>query len=130
RHGAAGGAAAKEFARGNIRLVPALFGQQPAWTCRAFQGREELPCGLRPSCRELVMGALAGQERPGAAGPGPVEGPAILVLAVPVEIVAIPDRTLRQVDLQQGIDRAHRVEDTWIVGGPQAEAHERQRVGT
>ncbi len=74
------------------------------------------------------MGALAGQERPGAAGPSPVEGPAIIVLAVAVPIVAIPHRTLRQIDLQQGIDCAHCVEDTWIVGGTHAEAHERQRV--
>ena len=51
--------------------------------------------------RELVMRALAGQQRPGPADAGAVEGPAILVLAVAVAVVALPARTARQIDLQQ-----------------------------
>ena len=46
---------------------------------------------------------------------------AVLMLAIPIQIVAVPDWTLRQIDLKQGIQRANRIDDSRIIRGAQPE---------
>ena len=74
------------------------------------------------------MGALAGQQRPGATDAGSVERPAVGVFAVPVTLIAMPRRTARRVDLERRVDDLHRVHDARIICRAQPEAHERERV--
>ena len=75
------------------------------------------------------MRAFAGEQRPGAADAGAVERAAVRLLAVAVGGVAVPERPLRQLDLQRVVDRPHGVDDMRVVRGAQAEAHQRQRIG-
>jgi hypothetical protein len=80
--------------------------------------------------RDLVMRTLAGQQRPRPADSDAVERPAVHMLAIAVAVVTMPARSGRQLDLQQGIDYTQRIADTRIVRCAQAEAHQRQCVGT
>src|SRR5208283_5137500 len=79
--------------------------------------------------RQSIMRALSGQQWPGPADAGSVEGGAIFVLAVAVAVIAVPARSLGQFHAEQGVDRAQRVEDARIIRRAQAETHQRQRVG-
>ena len=118
--GGARGLAAEEFQRGNVGRVPNLFGKQAAVAGGGvFHHGQQ---GLRfvaMSGGESVVGAFSGEQRPGAADAGAIEGGAIFVLAVAVAVVAIPARALRQFDCEQGVDGTQRVEDARIVGGAQ-----------
>ena len=58
---------------------------------------------------QLVMRALAGEQRPGPADAGAVERRAVLVLAIAVAVVAAPARARRQLDLEQRVDDTRRV---------------------
>src|SRR6266478_7637821 len=87
----------EQFERGNVVCVPDLLGNQTATFGGKLHDPEQGFGGLGTSCRQLVMGALARQQRPGPSDAGSVEGRAIFVLAVAVTVVAIPARALRQV---------------------------------
>ena len=75
------------------------------------------------------MAALAGQQRPAAPAPGAVIGAAVIVLAIAVAIVAMPDRARGGVGLQQRIGDPDRIEDQRVVGAAQAEAHQLEELG-
>src|ERR1700676_4511550 len=75
------------------------------------------------------MGALSGEQGPGAADAGAVEGRAVFVFAVAVAVIAIPARALRQLDRQQRVDGAKSIQNARIIGRAQAKSHQRQRVG-
>ena len=113
---------------GNRRSVPDLLRDEPAGAGLRFDGREQrLRLGLAPG-GQRVMRALAGQQRPDPADADAVERPPVRLFAVAVEIVAPPARALREIDLQHLVDDRDRVENAGIVGGAQAEPHERERV--
>src|SRR5579871_4744319 len=50
------------------------------------------------------------------------------MLPVAVSVVAIPARSLRQFDGEQGVDSAERVDDAWIIGRAQTKANQRERI--
>ena len=50
------------------------------------------------------------------------------MLTVTIFVIAPPDRSLRQVDLEQTIDHPHRVDNARVVRAAQAEANQRQSV--
>jgi len=92
RHRRPRGAAAEELELRQILGIPHLLGDEVAVACEPLHRGEE-PLGLRRAPGgELVMRALAGEERPGPPDPGAVEGRTILVLAVAVVVVAPPAR--------------------------------------
>src|SRR6185437_15709979 len=130
RHGTARGPAEKQLPRGDVFAVPDLFRQQAAGAGGGFQRREQAPRLLQPPRRQFVMSPFAGEQRPQPADPRPVERRAAGMLAIAVVIIAIPVRARRQFAPEQRIDRLHGIENARIVGGPQAEAHQRERIGT
>ena len=52
------------------------------------------------------------------------------MFAVEVITVAAPDRAVRRLDLEEGINRLHSVEDMGIIRGPQTKTHQDQGIGT
>ena len=81
--------------------VPNLLGDHPARARHRRhrrQIRERIVAGA-----QLVMAALAGQQRPAAADAGAVKGPAVLMLAIAVAAIAVPHRPRRRVALQQRV---------------------------
>ena len=130
RHGAAGRAAARQLAcRGRSAPSHTCSGSRPPPPAQPSSVASRRAASSRSPRGELVMGAFAGQQGPGAADAGAVEGRAVGVLAIAVAGVAVPDRALRQVAAQQGVDDLDGVDDARIVGRPQPEADQRQGVG-
>ena len=76
----------------NVGAVPDLLGKETALARERLHRARELLGDVRPSGGELVVCALAGQQRPGAADAGSVERPAVGVFAVPVALIAMPRR--------------------------------------
>ena len=121
----------KEFQIGNVGCVPDLFREQAAVTGGGVlhYGQQSLRF-VAMSGRKRVVGAFAGQQRPGTANPGAIERGSVFVLAIAVAVVAIPARTLRQFHCKQGVDGRKRVKDARIVRRAQTEAHQSQSVRT
>src|SRR5215207_11448494 len=129
RHRRTRGAAVEEFPPREVGRVPDLFGYHPA-VARLRGHHAEQALGLRATARgQLVVAALARQQRPPAPDARAVEGAAVLVLAVAVEVVAVPDRPRRGLGLEQRVYYFDGVDDARVSGLAQAEAHERKRVG-
>ena len=80
--------------------------------------------GWYPAGGELVVRALARQQRPRAADARSVVRASIGVLAVGVALVSMPGRAARRFHLQRGIDDFEGVQDARIVGCAKAEANE------
>src|SRR5213593_5284454 len=112
----------------NVGAVPDLLGKQTALTGQRLHALRELLGDVRPAGGELVVCALAGQQRPGAADASSVEWPAVSVFPVPVTLIAMPGRTLRRVDPEHRVDDLHRAHDARIIWRTQPEAHERERL--
>src|SRR5437764_2114336 len=94
RHRRAGGTAGVEPARRDRLGVPDLLGDHAA---RAGHRRHRLEVGQRiVAGAQLVMAALAGQERPATTDAGTVETLAVLVLAIAITAIAMPDRPGRR----------------------------------
>ena len=74
------------------------------------------------------MRALAGQKRPKPANAGPVKRRAVGVFTITVIVVAIPVGTGGQFPSEQRVDNGNRIENAWIVGGPQAKSHISERI--
>src|SRR5690348_12051831 len=74
------------------------------------------------------MSALAGKQRPGAAHPRAVEGRAVVVLAITVVVIAMPRRTLRQLNLQQRVNGFDGGKNARVIRRSQTKTHQRQRV--
>ena len=107
--------------------VPHLLRDHPAG---ARHGRHCREIGQRVVAGfDLVMAALAGQERPAASDAGAVEGAAVRMLAIAVAEIAVPHRPRRRVGAQQRIGELERSEDQRVVGAAQPEAHELQEFG-
>ncbi len=128
RHRRSRGPAAEELALGQVVAVPDLLGQQMPVAGEAFERAQQRLGAGSVAGGEFVMRALAGEQRPGPADSGAVEGRPVRMLAIAVAIVAPPARPRRQVDLEQGVDDAQRVADARIIRRPQPEPHQRQRV--
>src|SRR5204862_258212 len=74
--------------------IPDLLRQHAAARAEATHRREIGPrvaAGL-----ELVVASLAGEQRPASADPGPIERPAVGMLAIAVAVVSMPDRAVRR----------------------------------
>src|ERR1039458_6850358 len=76
------------------------------------------------------MRSLTRQQRPGTTNSSAVERRAVFVLSISIAVVAVPVWAGRQFDAQHRIDHLDGVEYSWVVGPTQAEAHQRQRIGT
>src|ERR1700733_9364604 len=125
-----GGLAAKELERGNVGDVPDLFGQEAALPGgRIFHYGKKCLCLVAVPGRQGVMGALSGKQRPRAANARPVEGGAIFMLTVAVSVVAIPARSLRQLDRQQRVNGPKRVQNARVIGRAQAKPHQSESIG-
>src|ERR1700722_14032299 len=128
--GGASGLSAEKFERGNVGSIPDLFGKEAAVSAGGiFHHCEERLGFVTVSASESVMTALAGEQGPGASDAGTVEGRAVFVFAVAVAVIAIPARALRQLDREQRVDGAKRIQYAGIVGGTQAKAHQRPSGG-
>jgi Protein of unknown function (DUF1207) len=79
---------------------------------------------------EFVMRPLTREQRPGSPNTSAIEGCALLMFAVEVIAVAAPDRAGRRLDLEEGINRPHGVEDMGIIRGPQTKTHQGHGIGT
>src|SRR5690625_4179375 len=121
RHGRPGRPATEKPPLGDVPAIPDLLRQKMAIACKALHGDEQALGPLPVAKGELVMRALAGQERPTAPDSGAIEWPAILVLPITVIIVAMPSRPGGKIGLQQMVDHLHRVHDPWVIGRPQPE---------
>jgi hypothetical protein len=75
------------------------------------------------------MPALAGQQRPASPAPGSVIGASVIVLAIAVAVVAVPDRTTGRIGLEQRVGHPERIEDQRIVCAAQAETDELEELG-
>src|SRR6267154_3954563 len=75
------------------------------------------------------MRALAREQWPRPTDPRAVEWRAICMLAVTVVVVPIPAGAMRKLDLEPRINHFDRVQNPGVIGGPQSESHQRQRVG-
>jgi hypothetical protein len=93
--------------------------RQHAAGARHRRHRLEIRQGIAPG-GELVVPALAGQQRPASPAPGAVIGAPVIVLAIAVAVVAVPDRAAGCVGLEQGIRNPDRIEDQPILGTAQA----------
>ena len=118
-----------EFVFWNVVGVPDLLRDEATVARRGFE-RLQQPARLVVVAEgELVMGAFAHHQGPGPADPRAVEGRTVLVFAIAVIVVAMPERPLGKLDLQQMIDGLDGIEDARVIGGPQTEAHQSERVG-
>src|SRR4051812_203568 len=108
------GAAAIEALFRDIVGIPDLFGNHSA-VAGELGHRPRKTLGLcATSSQELVVGPLAGKERPGSSAGAAVavgERCAVTVLAVAVARVTAPRRAVRGLDAKAGVDRPERVDD-------------------
>src|SRR5258705_12543857 len=112
----------------NVGAVPDLLGKKTTVAREGLERLRQLFGGARTSSRQLVVGALASEERPGAADADAVERWAVGVYAVAVTLIAMPRRTVGRVDLELRVDDLDRAQNAGIVGCAQSEADERERV--
>ena len=125
-HRRAAGTAGEQAAVGDRAGVPDLFGQHPA---ARRHPAHRLEVGSRiATCRQLVVAALADQERPATTDPGAVEGAPVLVLPVAVAAVAVPGGSAGRLGPEERVRDRERREDPRVVRHPQAEAHQGQEV--
>ena len=82
----------------------------------------EMSVGDRASGGKLIVGALAGEQRPCAALSPAFVGAAVLPLAVAVVVVAPPAGAEGRVALEDGVDDLERVDDERVVGAADAVA--------
>src|SRR3954468_1679596 len=75
------------------------------------------------------MPALPGQQRPAAADAGPVIRPAVLVLAISVVDIAVPDWAVWRLGPQQRVGEVQRALNQRIVGTAKSKTHELQKFG-
>jgi len=91
RHRRPGGIPELQVRGRQVREVPELLRDEPRRVGEVLQGEDE---GLRVvASGKLVVPALPGQERPGAAAARAVERAAVGVVAVAVLVVAMPAGT-------------------------------------
>ena len=120
RHGAARRLAGFEPACGYCRPVPDLFRNEAP---RSGHSRHHLQVGQRIDAQQdIEIAALAGEQRPGAADAGAVEGAPILVLAVAVGVIAVIGDAVRRLDLEDAVGDLQRVLDARVPGVTQAQA--------
>src|SRR5688572_25456386 len=100
-----------EFALGNVRAVPDLFGKQARLSGDGLHRLREMLGNVHASGGELVMRALAGQERPPAPHAGPVVRASVGVFTVSVALIPTPDGTTRRFHLQGRINDFDRAQD-------------------
>ena len=65
---------------------------------------------IGPAGRELVVCALAGQQRPCATDPRAIEGLAVGMFAVRVALIPMPGWPARRVHLERGVNHLDRIE--------------------
>ena len=128
RHGRAGRVSDEQSSVRNVGAIPDLLRKETALTRQRLHGVRKLLRDVSPPGGELVVCALAGQQRPGATDAGSVEWPAVRVFPVPVPLIAMPHGTARRVDLERRVDDLHRVHNARIICRAQPEAHERECV--
>src|SRR3954453_49887 len=75
------------------------------------------------------MPSPPGQKRPAPADAGPVIRPAVLVLAISVVDIAVPDWAVWRLGTQQRVGQAQRALNQRIVGTAEAKPHELQKFG-
>ncbi len=100
RHGRAGRPAEVQPASGMSAESQTCSGSRPLSLANDSMARSSSLRLASPARRQFVVGALAGQQRPGAADAGAVERRAVGVFAVAVVVVAVPARAARRVHLQ------------------------------
>src|SRR4029453_14716500 len=76
------------------------------------------------------MPAFSSQDRPRAAYTCSVVGGAIVLLAISIMIVTPPDRTLRQVMLDDAVDYLDRITHNRIIGRANPEAHQMEEIAS
>ena len=124
------GMAEEEFALRNIGAVPDLFGNQAGLPSNRLHRLREMLGDVRPSRGELVVRALAGQERPGASNACSVIRTSVGVFTVSVALIPMPGGAARRFHLQGRINDFDGAQDPRIVRRAEPEPDERERVET
>src|SRR5581483_7669952 len=120
--GGAGGATAVEPFGGHVGVVPDLLGKHASEGGEFFDRVDERADVVAGG--ELVVRALAGEQRPGAALPVANVRTAVFALSVAIVVVAAPARTVGGVDLEDVVDDFEGVDDQRVVGPADAVADE------
>ncbi len=106
--------------------VPQLLADHAPFIGELFHGGNKR-LGIA-SRSEFVMAALARQNRPRTADPGPIESAAVILLSIAIVIVAAPARALRQVAFEQAIHDRNGVPHEGIVRGTDAQPHQVKKI--
>jgi len=99
RHGRPRRLGEEELPLRDVGGVPDLLGQEAAFVGERRERIEERLRLVAPARGELVVRALGGEQRPRTPSADPVEGGAVLVLAVAIAVVAMPGWATRRRDL-------------------------------
>src|SRR5512145_2086181 len=102
--------------------IPQLLAEHATLVGELFHRRNER--NRIASGSDLVMAALARQNRPRTADARPIEGATVILLPIAIVIVTAPARTLRQVVLEHAIDHFDRITHDGIVRRTNAQPHE------
>src|SRR5229473_560512 len=111
-----------------MQSVRDLFWKQKALVGAGFHGGEQFSSRFRATRCELVVGTLAGQQRPRSTDSCPIEGAAVSVLAVSIAVVPMPQRSEWRGDFQNAINHANGIDDPWIVWRSQSEPDKSERI--
>jgi hypothetical protein len=124
RHGRTRGKAAPHSPQ--IFGVPQLLANHAPFVGEFFHGGNKR-LGIA-SRSEFVVAALARQNWPRAADPGPIESAAVILLSITIVIIAAPARALRQVAFEQAIHDRNGVPHEGIVRGTDAQPHQVKKI--
>ena len=127
-HGGAGGLAEAEFLLGDVGGIPDLFRQEAAFVGEPGQGRAQHLGGFPPTRGEFEVGPLPGEQGPGPADAGAVEGGPVFMLPVAIAVVAPPQRPRRSIALEQRVNYLDGIHDARITRGPESEADQGQGI--
>src|SRR5438876_762424 len=122
--------AVKQFPIRHVLIVPNLLGNESAGTGLSFDHVQESLGFGSISSRELVMRPLACKQRPASSDAGSIEGASVLVLAITVVVVSMPDGTCRRFRFKSPINDGDGVHDARIIGCAQSKTNERESIRT
>ena len=106
--------AIEQFLLRKVCRIPYLFGKHAA-VAGLSRYHSKQPLGfLRVPARELIMSPPADQQWPAASNAGSIERPSVVMFAVSVSVVPVPDRSCCRLGFQHSVDDFHGVHDSFV----------------